>query len=796
MAASTGFKQACPSCEKMVPIKDPKLVGKKIECPNCKYRFTVEAPEEESDADIVEDDTVEEVKTKPKTEAAKGKPTAAVAAAQNKATGPRRRRGEDDDDDDEDKPKPKPKAKTGGPNVLVLGIGLAVVAVALLGVGGYYMLSPSAPPTKIVKTHRGTGIKNEGDKDKVAEAPVVAAAGADITNLLPNNTELVMNCNIKELRSNPFGRAFETAGAFRRETLAEQLGLQLVEVERLVVARSTKEDWWFAVVHTSKPYDEKTVIEKLGLQKQSRGPLQDAYTADVGDWLTNVSRMFDGTSAAAPGDADKKRLLAVRFIDSQTIVFSDVPIMEQFIKAKGRFDIKTAKPGERANNEPAPGPGYMTINPAMKQLLERMEGRSKTYLSMAVDTAIPQQRDRFKGWFDPLNIQAEDDLLAFGMTYQNQDQDTDNITFGVECKKQDYAQALPGKLQERFKELAKELLQARLEIRQEFEEPMGKPVFPDAPRAISFYKQEFRTVTLGVHLSPQARKDRFLTEILRPVMLRLRGLLDMASGQSHIHDLADALRQYLADPANKKTFPRGAYPLKPVVARAGRPWPADNRISWMVAILPYLGPEYKLVAGKINLQSSWRDPSTLNQQLGATLVPAFLDPRSPRSSWWVTLPSLPFYELATTQFVGVAGIGLDAAEYSATDKLTLNQLGIFGYDRDTTLAALTGGPANTIAILQVPPTYKRPWISGGGSTVQGVLEKDSIKPFVCTEHEGKKGTWAIMCDGAIRFIPADIADNVFKPMCTLAGGDPKQVEALPLLPARKTELKAQPVAEK
>src|SRR5262245_30506483 len=53
MAASTGFKQACPSCEKMVPIKDPKLIGKKVECPNCKYRFTVEAPEEESDADIV-----------------------------------------------------------------------------------------------------------------------------------------------------------------------------------------------------------------------------------------------------------------------------------------------------------------------------------------------------------------------------------------------------------------------------------------------------------------------------------------------------------------------------------------------------------------------------------------------------------------------------------------------------------------------------------------------------------------------------------------------------------------------
>src|SRR5437899_1140481 len=52
MAAGTSFKQQCPSCEAMVPIRDPGLIGRKIDCPKCKYRFVVEEPagDEEEDA--------------------------------------------------------------------------------------------------------------------------------------------------------------------------------------------------------------------------------------------------------------------------------------------------------------------------------------------------------------------------------------------------------------------------------------------------------------------------------------------------------------------------------------------------------------------------------------------------------------------------------------------------------------------------------------------------------------------------------------------------------------------------
>src|SRR5207244_4002627 len=44
MAISASFKQQCPSCEALVPIKDGSLIGKKVDCPKCKYRFVVEDP--------------------------------------------------------------------------------------------------------------------------------------------------------------------------------------------------------------------------------------------------------------------------------------------------------------------------------------------------------------------------------------------------------------------------------------------------------------------------------------------------------------------------------------------------------------------------------------------------------------------------------------------------------------------------------------------------------------------------------------------------------------------------------
>src|SRR5919199_308592 len=106
MATGTSFKQQCPSCETMVPIRDPSLIGRKIDCPKCKYRFVVEEPADEE----------------PDEESGKGGKKAAPAAGA--AAGKGARRGEEGEGGG--------KKKEGGNSTLLIGVGLAVVALGLL----------------------------------------------------------------------------------------------------------------------------------------------------------------------------------------------------------------------------------------------------------------------------------------------------------------------------------------------------------------------------------------------------------------------------------------------------------------------------------------------------------------------------------------------------------------------------------------------------------------------------------------------------------------------------------------
>jgi hypothetical protein len=97
-------------------------------------------------------------------------------------------------------------------------------------------------------------------------------------------------------------------------------------------------------------------------------------------------------------------------------------------------------------------------------------------------------------------------------------------------------------------------------------------------------------------------------------------------------------------------------------------------------------------------------------------------------------------------------------------------------------------------IIQVPADYKASWMAGGGSTIRGVAEADSVRPFVCTTYNGKRGTYAIMANGDVRFIPETISDANFKALCTIAGGEKiDNLDAITtLIKAPKSELKATP----
>src|SRR5262249_14487105 len=118
MASQTHFKQQCPSCEAMVPIKDSSLVGKKVDCPKCKYRFVVEDPGDLDEA--------------PKTD--EGPKSSKIRKADKGDKKKKTKPSADGDDKAEAKGKKKPEKK-GSSKMLILGIGLGVVAVIALVVG-------------------------------------------------------------------------------------------------------------------------------------------------------------------------------------------------------------------------------------------------------------------------------------------------------------------------------------------------------------------------------------------------------------------------------------------------------------------------------------------------------------------------------------------------------------------------------------------------------------------------------------------------------------------------------------
>jgi hypothetical protein len=190
----------------------------------------------------------------------------------------------------------------------------------------------------------------------------------------------------------------------------------------------------------------------------------------------------------------------------------------------------------------------------------------------------------------------------------------------------------------------------------------------------------------------------------------------------------------------------------------------------MVELLPHLG-NGDLAGLHVDPGKSWaEDP---NDQVARVVVPQFLAQGKTGFEYrYIRYPTLA-KTFAPTHFVGMAGVGLDAAAYAADDPATAAKRGIFGYDRVTRPEDVKDGLAKTILLIQVPADHKSPWMAGGGSTVRGVSEEDDcVGPFVCAEYRGKKGTFAVMADGKVRFIPAAIDPKVFRALCTIAGGEP------------------------
>lgn len=889
--AATTFKQQCPSCEAMVPIKDAGLVGKKIDCPKCKYRFVVEAA-----PDAPEEEEVEEEKP----------------AKKGKAKAEKKKAEDDYEEDEEGLGRSRRKKKQGGNTKMIVGVVLAIVAVGILGVAGVLMFGggdskPSSAASggggggaSMPSTPAAAATQVAGESSKEDEKPAAAAPATvlvDPRNLLLPDSKVVLHVAVQDTVKSSLGKLnYYLSSSLNPQTYERNFGIGSPEdIERIVMAGS---DRWgaFIVVRTAKPINSAVFKKAMNL-KSGGQPIrgQEFFTLDPIAFI-KASGMLSPAQLtllnATPKHEDQ--LLAVRFHDDKTLVMANMPAMKLFLEAGGSptaaAEDSPAGGGRGGRGGPAMGMGGPMAGAAGGPIMPGGGGmNNKREMMMEQMGGAPggQQGSRpapsaAAGYYTTLgtrlrtmmqSLEAKPVLLSFGADvdaqFENVNRMSGNVvpapvsTLGasiqaaegiglvaaVEGRTEQNTQALLRQL-DALTDMLKGMLESKLDVAINWTKPdpnsagggpimpggmgggggedgtqggmsmrqgmmmqqqmmrrgsmgmpggtlpgqgtMPVPAEPERPKidkptfgtlSIDGPRMENRTLLVTMKVDREAW-DHLIGTYAAPYFLREKGKVDMAMTQPRPHELGQRLREY--SEKNQK-FPRGTFDRTLSVDRMHRPWQPDEKVSWMADLLPYL-PGHADVHAQINFQKSWRDKENLDAAM--TLVPYFLDRNSPPSSWYVTHPGLTG-EVAATHYVGVAGVGMDSADYPIQSPEFAKRRGVFGYDRETQLSDI-GDLAYTVVLLQVPPSLRGAWLAGGGSTVRGVPETKSVQPFVCASGPGgKRGTMAVMADGSVRFIAEDVNDKVFQALCVVDKNKPRQgMDELPIVPNEQPVPKA------
>lgn len=190
-------------------------------------------------------------------------------------------------------------------------------------------------------------------------------------------------------------------------------------------------------------------------------------------------------------------------------------------------------------------------------------------------------------------------------------------------------------------------------------------------------------------------------------------------------------------------FPLTAYPNEQILS--------DERLSWLVAMLPYL--KQSTVYNAIDFDQAWN--SVQNRRLSELDVPTFKNPILPDESQCLS---------GVTHFAGMTGIGLGSQLLSVTHP----RAGVFAVNRVTTVDDIADGTSNTMAVAELGRDFG-PWIAGGASTVRSL----TATPYINGPDGlgGSHGMSILMADGSVRSLSVSTDDRIVRAFATIAGGD-------------------------
>lgn len=874
------FKVPCPSCEAPVLIKDTKLVGTKVECPKCKYRFKVEEP---------------------------------AADAKDK-------KGDAKKDAKADAKKDK---KAGGKNKKLVPIIIGVVAVlVLVGVAFAFMggkkKTPTPTPTPRPMNPDGTPADGPGPDGPgpgpVGPSPVPAAplSKANTTNLLPADAVAVYRFNLDRLRESP---AYATlADTTTRGLFRDSMGFDADDVETYIHCVTGPAREPFGVIRLGNPVktpELTAVVARARLSKLDPKPLAikkkwSLYAVESNPFLGAVAQamamrsllgdVYDRVPSAAPAAPAKP--MGVCVYDTQHVLVGDHALLKAFLESldnDGNPPFKTlytpppppaptptdpmgappaAPPPPPAPVAPPPGSTgekpftgvdtYRTVDNVLKLAMDVMEAdRTSTPLLVYAEKFNKAEYDpkQMKKDYQSLSdtlapIAARTVLLSGNVTTFTQRQVVANLRVALE-KKEDAAQFAKEQLGPGLT-ITAELLRLLLGLPVEFRDytkggetmlqpgmglpgtpggppgsdsgmlgppgvpgrpgmggPGGAPLGPPPPRpgpigegpgAPGVAPPGMGVPGMGLpgdmgmvdpnapppvvsHIDLGMTDNQLILAVditwtetayrtvvaprLVSVTNQIKGKLAVFASEFSWHALAAAGPKAAADP-NKPMFPRGTADRRANAERFGLEYPPDTRVSLFAELLPHMGRGE--LARTLRPGLAWYDKDNLpapGLDRAGAWVPELLVPDYPQSAWRAVSPMAPDHVLGATNYVAIAGSGINVARADPTSPtFPKTKVGMTGYGWGSKPADVTDGLSNTVYMMQTPPGLQQPWIAGGGATVRGFDENDPMGAFRYPQRgRTKPGSYALMGDGSVRFIPHDIDPKVLLALGTRAGGD-------------------------
>jgi hypothetical protein len=225
--------------------------------------------------------------------------------------------------------------------------------------------------------------------------------------------------------------------------------------------------------------------------------------------------------------------------------------------------------------------------------------------------------------------------------------------------------------------------------------------------------------------------------------------------RNNLHQIALALHNY---EDTNGAFPAAVLPHRDL--------PFQRRLGWQVAVLPYL--EQDVLYSRMKKDEAW--DAEANRDGAATLLKCYQCAGNGNAAG----PGEP----ALTHYVGIAGVGTDAADLPMKHP----RAGFFGYARDIGSRDVKDGLSRTIAVIETASS-NGPWVSGGPATVRGADPGAAPhvgpgRPFGSTHNVQRPflrspptAANVALADGSARAITDGISAATLQALATIAGQD-------------------------